>query len=146
MNSSVSNSIFWQYHFKWSRGSSEVSNTTSLIGRNESQSGGGIMEEIFQKPLVAQEFWLFIASSLSLLFFLIIWAFVLVACKLIIRMIQDQNTYEDPELAAFSAPLERNSAMMIQCTILPRYRNASLFYNKYRKTSNNVRPLIMSAP
>ena len=108
MNSTSNTNIFWQYHFKWSRSESEYYNDTLLNG-------------IFDKPMVAQEFWLFIASCLSLLFFLVIWAFVLVACKLIIKMIQDQNTYEDPELAAFSTPIERNSAMMIQCTILPRF-------------------------
>ena len=95
-----SNNIFWQYNFKWSRTAEEHANSTFV--------------NLLKKPIVAQEFWLFVAYCFSLLFFMIIWAFVLVACKLIIRMIQDQNTYdEDPE--NYSGPMERNSALMVNC-------------------------------
>lgn len=110
MNTTAANprSVFWQYNFKWSRSHyfNESNSLLNIFRRNE---------------MVAQEFWLFVASCLSLLFFLVIWAFVLVACKLIIKMVQDQQMYaDDPE--CFSAPIQRNSAMMINCTVIPTSR------------------------
>ena len=67
--------------------------------------------------MIAQEFWLFVTSLLSLLFFLVVWIFVLVACKLWIRMLQESSPYEDSEAGGnggnFGAPVERHSAMML---------------------------------
>ena len=90
MNESSTN-VFWQYQFKWSR----QTNSSSI------------------QPMVApQGFWLLITSLLSLLFFLVVWIFVLVACKLLIKILQDSNTYEDSE-ANFGTPMERPSALIL---------------------------------
>ena len=68
MNHSSTN-VFWQYQFKWSRQTNSTSN---------------------QSMVAPQEFWLLITSLLSLLFFLVVWIFVLVACKLLIKILQAQ--------------------------------------------------------
>ena len=63
------------------------------------------------QPIIMQseEFWLFVAWSLSLFMFLVIWAIVIVACKLIIKIFEDQNPFEDSEMGStISGPSERN--------------------------------------
>ena len=89
MNDSSTN-VFWQYQFKWSRQTNSTSN---------------------QSMVAPQEFWLLITSLLSLLFFLVVWIFVLVACKLLIKILQDSNSYEDSE-ANFGTPMERPTALI----------------------------------
>lgn len=82
--------------------------TDSVNTKMEAPSFAEFLEK---RPVINQEFWVFIASGIAIATFVLVWASIIITCKILLKLLKKSPEYD---LEAFGAPIERQSALMIQ--------------------------------